>query len=127
VEWEFISELARRADCGILLDVNNVYVSACNHGFDAQYYLGSVPVNRIMETHLAGSTVNRFEGGEILIDTHNRPIAKEVWRLYEYAVERFGRKPTLIEWDTALPALQVLVDEAGRADRVLEATHALAA
>jgi uncharacterized protein (UPF0276 family) len=126
-EWEFISELARRADCGILLDVNNVYVSACNHGFDAHYYLASVPVNRIMEIHLAGFTVNRFEGGEILIDTHNQPVAEEVWRLYEYAVERFGRKPALIEWDTALPALQVLVDEAGRADRVLEATHALAA
>jgi uncharacterized protein (UPF0276 family) len=126
-EWEFISELARRADCGILLDVNNVYVSACNHGFDAQHYLASVPVDGVMEIHLAGFTVNRFEGGEILIDTHNRPIAEEVWRLYEYAVERFGRNPTLIEWDTALPALQVLVDEAGRADRVLEATHALAA
>jgi uncharacterized protein len=126
-EWEFISEFARQADCGILLDVNNVYVSACNHGFDAQHYLVSVPVDRIMEIHLAGFTVNRFEGGEILIDTHNRPIAEEVWRLYEYPVERFGRKPTLIEWDTALPALQALVDEAGRADRVLGATHALAA
>jgi uncharacterized protein (UPF0276 family) len=125
-EWEFISELGRRADCGILLDVNNVYVNGRNHGFDAQYYLAGVPANRIMEIHLAGFTVNRFEGGEILIDTHNRPVAEEVWRLYECAIDRFGRKPTLIEWDTALPALPVLVDEAWRADRVLEATHALA-
>ncbi len=126
-EWEFISEVAEGADCGILLDVNNVYVSARNHGFDARRYLASIPVERVREIHLAGFTVNRFEGGEILIDTHNRPVAEEVWRLYGYAVERFGKRPTLIEWDTHLPALQVLVDEAWRADRIMEASYGLAA
>ncbi len=126
-EWEFISEVAERADCGILLDVNNVYVSACNHGFNARHYLASVPVDRVQEIHLAGFTVNCFEGGEILIDTHDQPVAEEVWRLYGYAVERFGKRPTLIEWDTRLPALQVLVDEAWRADHVLEESDALAA
>jgi uncharacterized protein (UPF0276 family) len=126
-EWEFISKVAEEADCGILLDVNNVYVSARNHGFDAHRYLANVPIDRVGEIHLAGFTLNRFEGGEILIDTHNQPVAEEVWRLYGYAVERFGKKPTLIEWDTHLPALQVLVDEAWRADRILEESYVLAA
>lgn len=126
-EWEFLANVARRAGCEILLDVNNLYVSASNHGLDVHRYLRGIPVDSVTEFHLAGFTVKRFEGGEILIDTHNRRVAEEVWQLYRQAVERFGVKPTLIEWDTDLPALEVLLGEAEKADRILEAYHALAA
>jgi uncharacterized protein (UPF0276 family) len=126
-EAEFVAELARRSGCGILLDVNNVYVSACNHGFDAQAWLAAIPRERVREMHLAGFTRKQFADGEILIDTHNRPVAPEVWQLYRAAVQRFGHIPTLIEWDSDLPALEVLLDEAGKADNIMEETHALAA
>ncbi len=126
-EWEFLVELAERTGCGVLLDVNNIYVSACNHGFDATAYLQAVPRYVVREIHLAGFTVNRVDDGEILIDTHNRPVWPPVWALYRQAVQRFGRIPTLIEWDTDLPELTVLVDEAYRADAILEETHAQAA
>lgn len=126
-EWEFLVELAERTGCGVLLDVNNIYVSACNHGFDATTYLQAVPRHIVREIHLAGFTVNRVDDGEILIDTHNQPVWPPVWALYRQAVQRFGRIPTLIEWDTDLPELTVLVDEAYRADAILEETHAQAA
>ncbi len=126
-EWEFLVELAERTGCGVLLDVNNIYVSACNHGFDATTYLQTVPRHIVREIHLAGFTVNRVDDGEILIDTHNQPVWPPVWALYRQAVQRFGRIPTLIEWDTDLPELTVLVDEAYRADAILEETHAQAA
>jgi uncharacterized protein (UPF0276 family) len=126
-EWEFLANVARRAGCGILLDVNNLYVSASNHGLDVHRYLRGIPVDSVTEFHLAGFTVKRFEGGEILIDTHNRQVSEGVWQLYRQAVECFGVKPTLIEWDTDLPALELLLGEAKKADRILEAYHALAA
>lgn len=126
-EAEFLAQLVRHSGCGILLDVNNVYVSACNHGFDAEAWLAAIPREPVREMHLAGFTRKRFADGEILIDTHNRPVAPEVWRLYGAAVRRFGRAPTLIEWDSDLPALQVLLDEADKADTILEEIHALAA
>lgn len=126
-EWEFLVELAERTSCGVLLDVNNIYVSARNHGFDASAYLRAIPRHLVREIHLAGFTVNRFDGGEILIDTHNRPVWPAVWALYRQAVRRFGPIPTLIEWDTDLPELAVLVDEARRADAILEECHARAA
>jgi uncharacterized protein (UPF0276 family) len=126
-EGEFLAELAERTGCGVLLDVNNIYVSARNHGFDAGAYLRAIPRHVVQEIHLAGFTVNRFEDGEILIDTHNRPVYPAVWALYRQAVHRFGRIPTLIEWDTDLPELAVLVDEARRADAILEERHAQAA
>jgi len=126
-EWEFLAELADRSGCAVLLDVNNIYVSACNHGFDAARYLQAIPVTAVREMHLAGFTRKRFDGGEILIDTHNRRVVPEVWRLYEAAVARFGAVPTLIEWDTDLPPLAVLLDEARRAQSILEAHHARAA
>ena len=126
-EWEFLVELAERTGCGELLDVNNIYVSACNHGFDATTYLQAVPRHIVREIHLAGFTVNRVDDGEILIDTHNQPVWLPVWALYRQAVQRFGRIPTLIEWDTDLPELTVLVDEAYRADAILEEPHAQAA
>ncbi|MFH0341997.1 MAG: DUF692 domain-containing protein [Chromatiales bacterium] len=126
-EWEFLREVAQRSGCGILLDVNNIYVSARNHGFDPRQYLRSIPGGLVEEIHLAGFTVNRFEGGEILIDTHNHPVAEEVWGLYALAIERFGPKPALIEWDADLPPLGVLLAEAGKADRIQEMHYALAA
>ncbi len=126
-EWAFLVELAERTGCGVLLDVNNVYVSARNHGFDAGAYLRAIPRHVVREIHLAGFTVNRCDDGEILIDTHNRPVWPAVWALFRQAVHRFGRIPTLIEWDTDLPELAVLVDEARRADAILEERHAQAA
>lgn len=126
-EWEFLAVLAERTGCGVLLDVNNIYVSARNHGFDASAYLRAIPRHLVREIHLAGFTVNRFDGGEILVDTHDRPVWPAVWALYRQAVQRFGPVPTLIEWDTDLPELAVLVDEARRADAILEERHARAA
>jgi hypothetical protein len=115
-EWEFLVEAARRGGCGILLDVNNIYVNSVNHGFDASRYLASVPRELVQELHLAG-----FDRGEhCLIDTHGRPVAEPVWALYREALERFGPVPTLIEWDTELPALAVLVGEAQRARALME-------
>lgn len=126
-EWEFISEVAKVSGCGILLDVNNVYVSATNHDFDARRYLRAIPAGKVREMHLAGFTVNRHPEGDILVDTHNAPVADEVWKLYRQAVEKLGNIPTLIEWDTDLPPLEVLLDEARKADAILEAAHAVVA
>ncbi|MDQ5909419.1 MAG: uncharacterized protein QG599_1514 [Pseudomonadota bacterium] len=127
-EWEFLVEVAGRTGCGVLLDVNNIYVSARNHGFDASAYLQAIPLALVQEIHLAGFVVNRFDDGEILIDTHSQPVCPAVWALYRQAVQRFGPVPTLIEWDTDLPALAVLVAEAQQADAiVLEERHAEAA
>jgi hypothetical protein len=123
-EWEFLAEVARRSGCGILLDVNNIYVSSRNHGFDPLRYLRNVPIAPVKEIHLAGFDSN----GQCLIDTHGRPVAEEVWTLYRSAIARFGPIPTLIEWDTDVPELAVLVQEARRADAILtEQRHALAA
>ena len=126
-EWEFLAELANRSGCAVLLDVNNIYVSATNHGFDAYRYLQAIPVHTVREMHLAGFTRKTFDGGEILIDTHNRRVVPEVWRLYEAAVARFGAVPTLIEWDSDLPPLAVLLDEARQAQTIMETHHARAA
>ncbi|MDQ2695593.1 MAG: DUF692 domain-containing protein [Pseudomonadota bacterium] len=123
-EWEFVAELARRAGCGLLLDVNNIYVNACNHGFDAAAYLRAIPRPAVQEIHLAGHTVKRFADAELRIDTHNQRVCADVWDLYRQAVGRLGPIPTLIEWDTDLPPLEVLVDEARRADAILEPRHA---
>ncbi|MCR4302542.1 MAG: DUF692 domain-containing protein [Sulfuricaulis sp.] len=126
-EWEFLAEVARIAGCGILLDINNIHVSATNHGYDPQQYLRAIPADKVREMHLAGFTVNHYPEGNILIDTHNAPVADDVWALYRQAVERLGSFPTLIEWDTDLPPLQVLLDEARQADKIMETTHALVA
>lgn len=126
-EWEFVTEAARRSGCGILLDVNNIYVNAVNHGFDAYAYVDAIPRELVQEIHLAGFTRNRFADGEIIIDTHNQPVADAVWKLYRHAIGRLGPKPTLIEWDADLPPLATLVAEARKADAVLEAQYAHAA
>lgn len=126
-EWEFVAALAESADCLLLLDINNVYVSCRNHGWDPYDYLAAIPARRVEEYHLAGFTRKALDQGEILIDTHNRPVAREVWGLYRAAVARLGARPTLIEWDTDLPEIEVLLGEAAKADRILESHHARAA
>lgn len=126
-EWEFIVELARRSGCGLLIDVNNIYVAACNHGFDPLVYLAHIPASLVEEIHLAGHTTKSFTEGSLLIDTHDQPVASAVWALYGGAISRFGPQPTLIEWDTNLPSLEVLLSEAAKAQRFLEVEHAIAA
>ena len=118
-EWTFLAEVAARSGCGILLDVNNIFVSAHNHGFDAQTYLAAIPRDAVREIHLAGFVARQFDDGDILIDTHSAPVAEPVWALYRQALQRFGPTPTLIEWDTDLPPLADLVAEAGKADAML--------
>ncbi len=120
-EWEFLRELAQRSGCDLLLDVNNVYVSSHNHGFDAHAYLREIPAEKVKEIHLAGHTRVAVEGGEILIDSHDQRVCPDVWALFEFAIDRYGPTPTLIEWDSDLPALSVLDDERRRANNVLEA------
>jgi uncharacterized protein (UPF0276 family) len=113
-EWEFLAEVAVRSDCGILLDVNNVYVSAMNHGFDPQVYLLGVPADRVGQIHLAGHS----DQGTHLLDTHDTPVCAEVWELYRAVIERLGRVSTLIEWDEHIPELPELLAEAERARAV---------
>jgi uncharacterized protein (UPF0276 family) len=126
-EWDFLAALVRESGCALLLDVNNVYVAARNHGFDPVHYLMSLPTAAVREMHLAGHSVNRYGDREILIDTHSTHVCDDVWRLFELAATRFESAPALIEWDTDIPALEVLVDEARAADRRREALHGLAA
>jgi uncharacterized protein len=126
-EPEFLRALAKRSGCGLLLDVNNIYVSARNHRLDPWRYLDAIPGDAVEEIHLAGHTRNPSAGGEILIDTHSRPVAAEVWALYARAIDRFGPKPTLIEWDSELPPLAVLLEEARCAQAIMDQRHALAA
>lgn len=106
-EWEFVTEITNRADCLILLDVNNIYVSACNHHFDPEMYLNGVPSHRIQQIHLAG----HVHQGNLLIDTHDTPIVQPVWDLYAAAIKRFGVVTTMIERDDAIPALTELLHE----------------
>ncbi|MGF6920680.1 MNIO family bufferin maturase [Paraburkholderia sp. 40] len=122
-EHEFVTELAARTDCGILLDVNNVHVNAVNHGIDPLRYLEAMPVHAVKEIHLAG--FDRVH--DLLIDTHGQRVAEPVWRLYRRAAKRFGAVPTLIEWDTDIPELAVLLDEAGKASAILGDEHAVSA
>ncbi len=120
-EPDFMLELARRTGCSLLLDVNNVFVSCTNFGEDPVAYLQALPADAIGEIHLAGHTANDAEGRTILIDDHGSPVAEPVWNLYRLALVRIGEMPTLIEWDTNLPELSVLLDEAARAERVSRA------
>jgi uncharacterized protein (UPF0276 family) len=110
-EWEFMNALAHSTGCGILLDVNNIYVSAMNLGFDPHQYIAAIDATRVGEFHLAGFT----RTPERLVDSHSGPVDAAVWTLYEFALQRCGAQPTLVEWDADLPALPVLLDEAARA------------
>lgn len=132
-EPEFLGELARRTGCGLLCDVNNVFVSCRNLGQDPAAYLAALPSGAIGEIHLAGHSSNDVDGRILLIDDHGSRVAPAVWELYGQVVSRIGPRPTLIEWDTEIPALAVLLEEAAYADRVLQrhgaagATHDVAA
>jgi uncharacterized protein (UPF0276 family) len=122
-EWDFVVAVVRKSGCKLLLDVNNVYVNAVNHGFDPHAYLAAIPAWSVAEIHLAGYDAR----GPCLIDTHGSRVAAPVWALYRAAIERFGPKPTLLEWDTDIPALGVLLDEAAQAQAILdEHRHAIA-
>ena len=112
-EWEFLTAVAEEADCGILLDINNIFMSAFNHRFDPLRYIDAVPADRVMQFHLAGHS----DHGSYLLDTHDHPIRAEVWALYEHAVRRFGRVPTLIEWDDNIPDFELLAAVAAEARR----------
>jgi uncharacterized protein len=132
-EVEFLSELVHRTGCQLLCDVSNIYLSAHNLGFDRERYIAELPADAIAELHLGGFTPEPEEGGgEVLIDTHGSRIAEPVWTFYARALQRFGPKPTLIEWDNDVPALDVILAEAARADSVAQSTlapkprHALA-
>lgn len=114
-EPEYLARLAEQTGCGILLDVNNVYVSARNNGFDAADYLSQIPDALVGEIHLAGHVVKQVDGAEIRIDDHGSAVIDEVWSLYRQTIERIGARPTLIEWDSNVPELPVLVSEARKA------------
>jgi uncharacterized protein (UPF0276 family) len=126
-EIDFLTELARRTGCGLLLDVNNIYVSARNLGYSADAYLDAFPGERVMEIHLAGHAPDSSLGDALLVDSHDAPVAAEVWILYERLIRRIGPRPTLIERDDNLPEFTTLLAERERADAVLRAPLAKAA
>ena len=126
-EPEFLSELARRSGCGLLLDLNNIHVTAHNLRLDPAAWLAGLPGMAITQYHLAGHAVNDADGQPILIDDHGSRVTEQVWDLFGQALDCFGPRPTLMEWDTDIPALAVLLDEATRADRAIGARHARAA
>ena len=119
-EWEFIAQLAQRADCELLLDVNNVYVSSRNHGFDARDFIDAMPRERVRQIHLAGHE----DHGDYLIDTHDHPVCDGVWALYAHTVKRLGAVPTMIERDDHIPPLAELLAELDQARRVQAAALA---
>jgi uncharacterized protein (UPF0276 family) len=122
-EWEFLGAVAEKSGCGLLLDINNVYVSSQNLGLDALAFIDGLPPDRVGEIHLAGHA----RSGAVLIDDHGSQVCDAVWTLYRHAVSRFGALPTLIEWDTNIPALGTLVAESRRADQILGEVRGLAA
>jgi hypothetical protein len=122
-ETAFLAEIARRTGCGLLLDVNNVFVSAVNHRFDPRAYLAAFPLHAVGQIHLAGHDTEDLPSGPLLIDSHGRPVADPVWALYAEVIARTGPLPTLVEWDTDVPAFDVLLEEAARAGRVLDAAR----
>jgi len=122
-ENEFLRELALQSGCGILLDINNVYVSAANLGTNASTYVSALPAHLVHEIHLGGFTSTTIDGKEILIDSHNRHIVPAVWDLYREAIQQLGPQPTIIEWDKDLPSLGTLCLEAYRAEQIMRETH----
>jgi len=116
-EWEFLTEVAERADCGILLDVNNIYVSSQNHSFNPMDYVENVPHERVAQIHIAGHSKYR----KYILDTHDHPVIDPVWKLYEAAIRRCGPTATLLEWDDHIPSFQEVHAEALKANRFLEA------
>lgn len=121
-EWQFLSEVATRSDCLILLDINNIHVSASNHGFDPADYIEGLPACRIQQIHLSGHS----SGEHLVIDTHDAPICRDVWELYEHAVQSFGPVSTSIEWDDGIPSLDTLREELAEARRCVQNDRATA-
>ncbi len=119
-EWEFCAEAARRSGCGLLLDVNNIHVSAHNHGYDALEFLNAIPGDPVGEIHIAGHADTEWDGRPVLIDDHGSTVKEAVWELLETALSRLGPKPVLMEWDLDLPPLETLLGEAGRAQALLD-------
>jgi uncharacterized protein (UPF0276 family) len=119
-EWEFVTEIAERADCLLLLDINNVYVSAMNHSFDPKTYLRHIPIDRVQQFHLAGHR----KAGDFLVDTHDQPVCEPVWKLYAFAIERFGLVSTMIERDSEIPSLSELLAELDNARRIARVARA---
>jgi uncharacterized protein len=118
-EVTFLAEVVRRTGCGLLLDVNNVFVSATNHRMDARAYLADFPLHEVGEIHLGGHAEESLPSGPLLIDAHGTPVAEPVWTLFTDLITRMGAMPTLVEWDNDVPPFDVLLAEAARADRVL--------
>lgn len=115
-EADFLTALCKRTGANILLDVNNVFVSCSNHGWNAQHYIDAIPCDLVKEIHLAGHSIKLIAPNEILrIDTHDHIVCQEVWDLYGYAIQKFGPMPTLLEWDAQIPALSFLIKEASKA------------
>lgn len=119
-ETEFLAQVVKRTGCGLLLDVNNVFVSATNHGFDARAYLADFPLDHVGEIHLAGHETEELPSGPLLIDSHGREVAEPVWVLFAEVLSRAGPVPSLIEWDNDVPEYPVLLAEAARAAVLLD-------
>ncbi|MGY6536323.1 MAG: MNIO family bufferin maturase [Pararhodobacter sp.] len=122
-ETDFLAEVVRRTGCGLLLDINNVFVSATNHRFDPRAWLAAIPLHAVGEIHLAGHDTQHLPSGPLLIDSHARPVADPVWALYAEILRQTGPLPTLIEWDNDVPAFAVLLSEGARAQAVLSAAE----
>jgi hypothetical protein len=121
-EWEFLNEVVERADCGILLDVNNIYVSSMNHNFDPRVYVDAVPAGRVAQIHIAGHS--RYE--KYILDTHDHPVIDPVWSLYARAIRRCGPTATLLEWDDKIPSFDEVHGEALKANRFLASNSGVA-
>ena len=120
-EYEFVIALIKKTGCGLLLDINNLYVNSINHNFDSDLYLENIQIEMVKEIHLAGYEENIIFGNKtILIDTHSRPVYPKVWELYKKAISKFGKIPTLIEWDSDIPDLEILLSEANKAQVILD-------
>ncbi|VAW73464.1 Uncharacterized protein conserved in bacteria, NMA0228-like [hydrothermal vent metagenome] len=118
-EWQFLNEVIQRADCHLLADINNIFVSASNHQFDPYDYINAIPAHKVKEIHLAG-----FEDmGQYLLDTHGAVVNEQVWTLFSYAIQRWGKKPTLIEWDNNIPEFDILCAESAKAQLILNGDH----
>jgi uncharacterized protein (UPF0276 family) len=116
-EWEFLNEVVEQADCGILLDVNNIYVSSRNHEFDPYEYLNDIPAERVAQIHIAGHSKFR----KYILDTHDHPVIDPVWKMYEHAIRRVGPTATLLEWDDRIPSFEEVHAEALKAEKYLHA------
>lgn len=125
-EWDFLAQLVQKTGCGLLLDLNNIYVNSVNHSFDCQIYLDNIPLSAVGELHLAGFSINEYDEGQILIDTHGSPVSDPVWQLFSGIREKC-QAPALVEWDTDIPALDILLGEVDKAREIQSGSEMLEA